>query len=96
MKTFVYAAVAAMAFTAQAQALNFKSGEVLGSDGQMHQGASPEQLERIVEKAIKGMLPKGRLGRTLFTNLKVYKGPEHPHEAQNPTALDLKHCVYEQ
>ena len=51
MKTFVYAAVAAMAFTAQAQALTFKSGEVLGSDGQMHQGASPEQLERIVEKA---------------------------------------------
>ena len=51
MKTFVYAAVAAMAFTAQAQALTFKSGEVLGSDGQMHQGASPEQMERIVEKA---------------------------------------------
>ena len=51
MKTFVYAAVAAMAFTAQAQALTFKSGEVLGSDGQMHQGASPEQLERIIEKA---------------------------------------------
>ena len=51
MKTFVYAAVAAMAFTAQAQALTFKSGEVLGSNGQMHQGASPEQLERIVENA---------------------------------------------
>ena len=51
--------------------------------------------ERIVEKAIKGMLPKGRLGRTLFTNLKVYKGAEHPHEAQNPTTVDLKHCVYE-
>ena len=51
MKIFVYAAVAAMAFTAQAQALTFKPGKVLGSDGQMHQGASPEQLGRIVEKA---------------------------------------------
>ena len=48
MKNFAYAAIAAMAFTAQAQALTFKSGEVLGSDGQLHQGASPEQLERIV------------------------------------------------
>ena len=50
IKIFVYAAVAAMASTAPAQALTFKSGEVLGSDGQMHQGASLEQLERIVEK----------------------------------------------
>lgn len=40
--------------------------------------------ERIVEKAIKGMLPKGRLGKTIFKNLKVYKGPTHPHEAQQP------------
>lgn len=45
--------------------------------------------ERIVEKAIKGMLPKGRLGRKLFTNLKVYKGAEHPHSAQQPRAVEL-------
>ena len=51
MKIFVYAAVAVMAFTAQAQALTFKSGEVLVSGGQMHQGASLEQLEHIFEKA---------------------------------------------
>lgn len=40
--------------------------------------------ERIVEKAVKGMLPKGRLGNKLFTHLKVYKGTSHPHEAQRP------------
>lgn len=40
--------------------------------------------ERIVEKAVKGMLPKGSLGRLLFTHLKVYKGDAHPHAAQKP------------
>ena len=48
-----------------------------------------------VAAAIKGMLPKGRLGRQLFTNLKVYKGPEHPHEAQNPEPMELPHCVFQ-
>jgi len=43
--------------------------------------------ERIVEKAIVGMLPKNAHGRNLFRNLKVYKGPDHPHEAQNPSPL---------
>ena len=45
--------------------------------------------ERIVEKAIKGMLPHNALGRQLFRKLKVYRGPEHPHSAQNPQTLDL-------
>ncbi|MDY6939330.1 MAG: 50S ribosomal protein L13 [Cyanobacteriota bacterium] len=45
--------------------------------------------ERIVEKAVKGMLPKNALGRKLFTNLKVYAGPEHPHTAQQPEILDI-------
>lgn len=40
--------------------------------------------ERIIEHAVKGMLPKGSLGRSLFTHLKVFKGPNHPHEAQQP------------
>ncbi len=40
--------------------------------------------ERIVEKAVKGMLPKGRLGNHLFTHMKVYKGAAHPHAAQKP------------
>ncbi len=43
--------------------------------------------ERIVEKAVKGMLPKNTLGRQLFTKLKVYDGPDHPHAAQNPEVL---------
>ncbi|KAI8105317.1 hypothetical protein M9435_000484 [Picochlorum sp. BPE23] len=40
--------------------------------------------ERILEKAVKGMLPKGRIGSKLFNHLKVYKGASHPHEAQKP------------
>ncbi|XP_078431232.1 ribosomal protein L13 family protein [Wolffia australiana] len=46
--------------------------------------------ERIVEHAVRGMLPKGRLGRELFTHLKVYAGPEHPHEAQQPVDLPIR------
>jgi large subunit ribosomal protein L13 len=45
--------------------------------------------ERIVEKAIVGMLPKNSHGRELFRHLKVYKGPEHPHEAQTPEPLSF-------
>ena len=50
--------------------------------------------ERIIERAVKGMLPKGRLGRNIRTHLKVFKGPNHPHVAQQPTditkEIDLK------
>lgn len=45
--------------------------------------------ERIVEQAVKGMLPKNTLGRQLFTKLKVYAGPEHPHQAQKPQTLEI-------
>jgi large subunit ribosomal protein L13 len=45
---------------------------------------------RIVEMAIKGMLPKTRLGRQMYRNLHVYAGTEHPHSAQNPKVLELK------
>ena len=45
--------------------------------------------ERIVEKAVKGMLPKNALGRKLFTKLKVYSGAEHPHQAQKPEVLNI-------
>ena len=45
---------------------------------------------RIVEKAVKGMLPKNRLGADLFRNLKVYVGAEHGQEAQKPTVINLK------
>ena len=40
--------------------------------------------ERVIEWAVQGMLPKGRLGRTMARKLKVYRGPEHPHSAQRP------------
>ncbi len=45
--------------------------------------------ERIIEKAVKGMLPKNSLGRKLFTKLKVYAGSEHPHAAQQPETLTI-------
>ena len=44
---------------------------------------------RALEKAVKGMLPKNTLGRNLFTNLKVYVGPEHKQEAQKPVVMNL-------
>jgi large subunit ribosomal protein L13 len=40
--------------------------------------------EEVVKKAVWGMIPKGKLGRALYKKLKVYRGPTHPHEAQNP------------
>ncbi|MCO6004589.1 50S ribosomal protein L13 [Actinoallomurus purpureus] len=46
--------------------------------------------ERAVEKAIKGMLPKNSLGRKMFSKVKVYAGPEHPHQAQQPVPYDIK------
>jgi large subunit ribosomal protein L13 len=45
--------------------------------------------ERIVEKAVERMLPRGPLGRRQLGNLRVYKGPEHPHAAQQPETLDV-------
>ena len=47
------------------------------------------QPERLVEKAVKGMLPKNKLGSALYRNLKVYVGTEHGHDAQKPEALNL-------
>jgi large subunit ribosomal protein L13 len=43
--------------------------------------------ERIIETAVRGMLPHNRLGRQLFRKLKVYSGPNHPHTAQQPQTL---------
>ncbi len=45
--------------------------------------------ERIIEKAVKGMLPRNPLGRAMFRKLKVYAGPDHPHAAQQPAALEI-------
>ncbi len=64
-----------------------------GYPGGQRQATAEELLaknpERVVEKAIKGMLPKNKLGRALFRNLKVYKGAEHKQEAQKPEVLNL-------
>jgi len=46
--------------------------------------------ERIIEKAVYGMLPKNTLGRAMGRKLKVYAGPEHPHAAQNPRKIELE------
>lgn len=46
--------------------------------------------ERIIEHAVKGMLPKNSLGRQLFTKLKVYTGADHPHQAQKPQAIKIQ------
>jgi len=45
--------------------------------------------ERVLESAVKGMLPKNALGRKMFKKLKVYPGPEHPHQAQLPQPLEI-------
>jgi large subunit ribosomal protein L13 len=45
--------------------------------------------ERVLESAVRGMLPKNRLGRRMFKKLKVYPGPNHPHQAQQPKPMEL-------
>ena len=55
------------------------------SQGAILAGKHPE---RVIEKAVERMMPRGPLGRQQMSNLRVYKGPEHPHEAQQPTKLD--------
>lgn len=58
-------------------------------------GVTPEKLlydgkgDRILMKAVERMLPKSKLGRSQLTKLRIYSGPEHPHEAQNPEPLDI-------
>lgn len=56
------------------------------SKGQILDGNYPN---RVVEKAVERMLPRGPLGRQQFKNLRVYAGTEHPHTAQNPEVLDI-------
>jgi len=64
-----------------------------GFPGGLKQRSVGEMIEkhpdRLVEKAIKGMLPKNRLGRAMAKKLKVYAGPSHPHSAQKPQAFEI-------
>lgn len=52
-------------------------------------GVRSEHPERLIEKAVRGMLPKNRLGRAMFKKLKVYSGSEHQHHAQQPQPLEI-------
>ncbi|HEX7851742.1 MAG TPA: 50S ribosomal protein L13 [Sphingomonas sp.] len=54
--------------------------------GKVLEGRFPE---RVLEKAVERMIPRGPLGRDQMRNLRIYKGSEHPHEAQNPEVLDI-------
>jgi large subunit ribosomal protein L13 len=64
-----------------------------GYPGGMHSIAYGDLLakhpERVVEKAVKGMLPTNTLGRSMLRKLKVYAGPDHPHQAQQPTPFTI-------
>jgi large subunit ribosomal protein L13 len=64
-----------------------------GYPGGLRERTLKEQLNRqpteVLRKAVKGMLPRNRLGRQQLTKLKIYAGPEHPHDAQAPTPLEV-------
>ena len=65
-----------------------------GYPGGIKQRTKAEQLDgkypgRVIEQAVERMLPKSKLGRKQFSNLRVYAGTEHPHEAQKPEVLDV-------
>ncbi len=61
--------------------------------GGLHSRSMREQMERypdrVIYEAVKGMMPKTRLGRAQMTKLRIYAGPEHPHAAQQPKALEF-------
>jgi len=65
-----------------------------GYPGGQRRRTAIEQMEKdprkIIENAVRGMLPKNRLGREMFRNLYVYVGPEHPHEAQQPKEIKFQ------
>lgn len=65
------------------------SGYPGGLKSQTYADLMAKKPEEAVRKTIKGMLPKTRLGRSMMSKLKVYAGPNHPHTAQQPQALDF-------
>ena len=66
------------------------SGYLGGLKFESFQEAMEKHPERVIEHAVKGMLPKSSLGRKQGMKLKVYAGPEHPHTAQNPVKIDWR------
>ncbi len=65
------------------------SGYPGGIKAETFESLRERRPEAIIERAVRGMLPKTRLGRQMLRKLKVYAGPDHPHEAQKPAALQL-------
>jgi len=65
------------------------TGYVGGIKGVSAQALLEQHPERVIYQAVRGMLPKNRLGRQMLRKLKVYSGSEHPHRAQEPVALEL-------
>ena len=66
------------------------SGYPGGLKQESFEQAMSRHPERVIERAVKGMLPKNTLGRAMGKKLKVYAGPEHPHQAQNPRPIKLE------
>jgi large subunit ribosomal protein L13 len=71
------------------KAYRHHSGFMGGLKSRSARDVRAEHPKRIVEEAVRGMLPKTKLGRAMFLKLKVYPGPKHPHQAQKPQPLTL-------
>ena len=69
---------------------NWYTGYPGGRRTETFQQTMAKHPERVIERAVWGMLPKNRLGRRLYRNLRVYTGADHPHTAQQPETLELK------
>ena len=71
--------------------INYRhSGYNGGLKAESFRQAMEKHPEKVIERAVRGMLPKTTLGRAQMTKLKVYAGAEHPHAAQNPTKIELE------
>jgi large subunit ribosomal protein L13 len=68
------------------------SGYPGGLKSETFQNLLSRKPDDAIRHSVRGMLPKGPLGRQMIKKLKVYAGPEHPHSAQNPQTLDLAHA----
>ena len=66
------------------------SGYVGGHKSETFKARIQRHPELVVERAVRGMIPHNRLGRSIYTKLKVYSGNEHPHASQQPAAVTLK------
>ena len=78
---------------AERQMVHRYSGYPGGLKSESYASLLSRKPEDAIRRSVKGMLPKGPLGRQMVKKLKVYAGPQHPHAAQNPTTLDLPHAA---